>query len=361
MTATKIDFSFSNKNIKDKSYPIIYALILIGAALTIGAQEVAKSDHNDALQKLADAIYYGGYMDKQALHGQPWRFVTHMFLHGGIVHLVMNLMAFSFFYHRLKTIIPKYYWMLPYFLGGIGGAFLQYVWTPNEAAVGASGGLCGLWGCLLAAMFRYRKAPATERPWHIKEGFMVLVVMIVFQALTEMFIPNVGHGAHLGGLIVGTIIGMLMPLNWQPRLVASRKDAVNVTGLVQHGNTSGHYFDSVQLEPAKNFDAAHDFVIAERDSIDWSNKVTLRYELLAGTMPEQSTLQQAPQIASAHEIRGNVPLPLKGEEITLSNLAEPDERSNTWKMLLFGVYNNELTLGRKSSSESAKSDSSTEG
>ncbi len=152
-----------------------------------------------------------------------------------------------------------------------------------------------------------------------------------------------------------------MPLNWQPRLVASRKDAVKITGLVQHGNTSGHYFDSVQLEPAKNFDAAHDFVIAERDSIDWSNKVTIRYELLAGTIPERSTLQQAPQIASAHELQGRVPLPLKGEEITLSNLAEPDEQSNTWKLLLFAAYNNQLSLERTSASEPDKSDSVTEG
>jgi membrane associated rhomboid family serine protease len=139
---------------------------------------------------------------------KPWTMVTSMFLHGGVWHLFMNMLALYFFGMYIERIISEKKLVGLYFIGGIAGSLLYILLayisplTPlNSVVVGASGALFAVGGAL-----------AVLRP-HIRVIiFPIPIPMPLWQAeiiifLIVSFLPNVAWEGHLGGLIAGVLFG----------------------------------------------------------------------------------------------------------------------------------------------------------
>jgi len=133
---------------------------------------------------------------------KPWMFVTHIFLHGGLLHLGYNLFALLLFGSILEKLIGSKKFLLIFFIAGIASAFGDVLFYP--AAVGASGAIFGIMGCL-----------AILRPKLIVWAYGIPMYMIVaiaiwaFLDLTGIFYPdNVAHAAHLFGLVFGIASGL---------------------------------------------------------------------------------------------------------------------------------------------------------
>jgi len=129
-------------------------------------------------------------------------FVTHIFLHGGLLHLGYNLFALLLFGSILEKLIGSKKFLLIFFIAGIASAFGDVLFYP--AAVGASGAIFGIMGCL-----------AILRPKLIVWAYGIPMYMIVaiaiwaFLDLTGIFYPdNVAHAAHLFGLVFGIASGL---------------------------------------------------------------------------------------------------------------------------------------------------------
>lgn len=146
----------------------------------------------------------------------PGDFLTHMFLHGGLFHLLGNMLFLVALGLLVEVALGSLVLTGLYLLGGVGAAALFIAFHPDSVVpmVGASGavaGLMGLCGVLygrrpirffyfVGVYFDYVKAPALVllALWLGKE---------VFQFLQFSELSNVAYTAHIGGLVTGAVAG----------------------------------------------------------------------------------------------------------------------------------------------------------
>lgn len=137
--------------------------------------------------------------------GQPWTFVTSIFLHAGVDHLFFNMFALFMFGIYLESRITERQFLILFFAAGIMGNFAYMLMSPYGTipAVGASGAVYGIMGML-----------AILQPGLMIYVFYMPMPMIFAAALwtiTEffgLFTPgNIAHEAHLAGIIVGALFG----------------------------------------------------------------------------------------------------------------------------------------------------------
>jgi membrane associated rhomboid family serine protease len=137
-----------------------------------------------------------GFLDR------PWTLVTNLFIHGGIWHILTNMLTLYFFGGYLCQLIGVRNFLITYFCGGILGNILYLFIPPHSLpAIGASGAIFALGGVLTAMRPRLRvfifPIPAPLPLWvAVIGGFLLL-----------SFFPNVAWQAHLGGLVFGLVAG----------------------------------------------------------------------------------------------------------------------------------------------------------
>ena len=125
--------------------------------------------------------------------GDWWRLVGTMFLHGGIFHLLFNMLALYWLGTIIEQALGTPRFLLVYFVSGLAGsAGALWFSTAFAVTVGASGAIFGLIGALLILEYL-----ATG-------SFMgqAMVLILVNLALT-FAVPGISIGGHIGGLAGG--------------------------------------------------------------------------------------------------------------------------------------------------------------
>jgi membrane associated rhomboid family serine protease len=139
---------------------------------------------------------------------RPWTLLTSMFVHGGITHILFNMLALYFFGEYLSSIVgeKKFFWV--YFIGGIvGGLFFvlfAYTLMPgllDAAAVGASGAIYAVGGAL-AVMRPNARVMIFPFPVPSPLWLAILIGLLVIA-------PGVAWQAHLGGVLTGLVMGFI--------------------------------------------------------------------------------------------------------------------------------------------------------
>eukprot|EP00472_Partenskyella_glossopodia_P012978 CAMPEP_0197521712 /NCGR_PEP_ID=MMETSP1318-20131121/6959_1 /TAXON_ID=552666 /ORGANISM="Partenskyella glossopodia, Strain RCC365" /LENGTH=296 /DNA_ID=CAMNT_0043073817 /DNA_START=80 /DNA_END=967 /DNA_ORIENTATION=+ len=142
--------------------------------------------------------------------GQVYRFVTPIFLHGGILHLASNL----FFQCRIGFIFELRWglanYIAVYFLTGIGATYFSCLLSPASISVGASGALFGLIGADLAYLImNWRALPNSEKYQELCIVLCILLINFLF-GMTGGGDGNIDNSAHFGGLVFGFLIGFAL-------------------------------------------------------------------------------------------------------------------------------------------------------
>jgi len=144
--------------------------------------------------------------------GWLWQPITYMFLHGGLFHLLFNMLALWMFGVELERLWGTRFFVRYYFITGIGAAatttlasFLPFGFADaiyGSVTVGASGAIYGL---LLAYAMTY-----PNRPIYIylvfpipAKIFVIIIGAISFLSSVTDTGGGVAHATHLGGLVVG--------------------------------------------------------------------------------------------------------------------------------------------------------------
>lgn len=177
-------------------------------------------------------IEFGAKYNPAILEGEWWRLFSSMFLHVGILHLLMNMLALYYLGTLVERIYGKWRFLLIYLLGGLGGSLASFVFTVNIAA-GASGAIFGLFGALLFFGIMYRDLFFRTMGSNI---FIVIGINIVF----GFTIPQIDNAAHIGGLIAGfiatTIVFVPNKNNKVVQILALAAYLILVSSLWMYGN-----------------------------------------------------------------------------------------------------------------------------
>jgi len=185
-------------------------------------------------------IAWGGNLPLFTLTGDTWRLFTAMFLHGGIVHLGLNMLALWITADRTYHEYGSARMLVIYVAGGILASCASALWAERHAAlatptalltvsVGASGAVMAQFGALLVALVvtppRFVALPEEKRPG--VDG--ALVAVVAANVALGFVIPHVDQAAHIGGLLGGMAVGALMAA--VPSATGAR------AALVRHGAT----------------------------------------------------------------------------------------------------------------------------
>jgi membrane associated rhomboid family serine protease len=142
---------------------------------------------------------------------RPWTVITYMFLHGGMMHLVFNMLGLFFFGPRVEERLGSRSFVYLYLISGITGALLSLIMGPSAAVLGAS---AAVFGVMLAFAWFWPDAPI--HIWGIIPiKARTLVIITTLLSLWSGFggvRGNVAHFAHLGGYV-----GAFLYLKWLDR------------------------------------------------------------------------------------------------------------------------------------------------
>lgn len=152
------------------------------------------------------------------LSGRLWQIVTYQFVHGSLIHLVVNMVGLWFAGRILENLLGGRRFLFFYLTCGIFGGFLQLVIEPNSLLIGASGAVCGV---IAAFSALYPEMPITALlffvvPIRMRAKWLgrMIVIASVFLIVTGL-LGNIGNAAHLGGALAGYAIvwiGKRLPL-----------------------------------------------------------------------------------------------------------------------------------------------------
>ena len=144
-------------------------------------------------------------LNEQSVSGfEFWRFISGIFLHGGIGHLLYNMFALGLFGFILERLIGSKRFLLVFFASGIIANIISVQFCPSS--LGASGAIMGIIGVL-----------AVIKPMMMVWAFGLIMPMFIAAILwvigdiIGIFIPDgVGNIAHLSGVGVGVIVGIFL-------------------------------------------------------------------------------------------------------------------------------------------------------
>jgi membrane associated rhomboid family serine protease len=167
---------------------VTYSIIALCVVIFI-AELVTGSTRGVVFQ---DLVYYGPLTATE-----PWRIVTSLFLHLSVLHILFNMYSVFVFGPMLERMLGRARFAALFLLSGIGGSVAVLLIAPATPVAGASGAIFGL----LGAYFVIQR--------HLGGNNVQLLIVIGLNLVISFIIPNIAWQAHIGGLIVGALIGLI--------------------------------------------------------------------------------------------------------------------------------------------------------
>jgi membrane associated rhomboid family serine protease len=160
----------------------------------------------DALAVIGYAPYFPGGPEHGVAAGEWYRLFTAMFVHYGVLHLLLNMYALWILGRDLERVLGPMRFTALYLLAGLGGNVAAYLLTaPNAATAGASTAVFGLMSAIFVILKRLNLSVAPILP--------VIVINVIF----TFTIANISVAGHLGGLVVGAVVATIMAYAPQDR------------------------------------------------------------------------------------------------------------------------------------------------
>jgi rhomboid protease GluP len=173
-------------------------------------------------------VLYGPYVQQ----GQWYRIVTSAFIHAGIPHIALNMLALYQLGSFVESMLGGWRMLVVYAISLAGGGLAIVYFSPNDPTVGASGAIFGLFGALFAIGVRMGKPGRAL----IAQTLPILLLNLVF----TFAVPQISKAGHLGGLGSGFLAGLAF--------YAMRRGSGSATALVVD-NATGEPAEAEYLPP----------------------------------------------------------------------------------------------------------------
>lgn len=180
---------------------IMAANVLVFAAMLLSGAGLWHSQNGVQLA-------WGANFGPATQDGEWWRLASAMFLHFGLLHLALNMWALWDGGQWVERMYGHFRFAAIYFVAGLAGNLLSLVIHQGHAVSGgASGAIFGLYGALLSYLWLERlQIQRGEFRWLFWAAVGFSVVSIVF----GFMVPGIDNAAHIGGLIGGLLMGVLI-------------------------------------------------------------------------------------------------------------------------------------------------------
>jgi rhomboid protease GluP len=170
-------------------------ILLINFGMYLATLALSAGGDNRAFSLALDTL--GAKSGYRIIIGhQWWRLVTAGFLHGGLTHILMNSWVLFDLGAQVEEVYGTNRMIVFYFLSTVCGFYASTRWSP-VLSVGASAGIFGLIGAMIALGVRHRSALGD----HIRGLYTRWAIYGLIFGLLPIF--NVDNAAHLGGLAAG--------------------------------------------------------------------------------------------------------------------------------------------------------------
>jgi rhomboid protease GluP len=143
-----------------------------------------------------------------------WRLITCGFLHGGLIHLGLNMFVLWQAGPFVERLFGNINFLAVYFISIIGASLASLTIHPFLISVGASGAIFGLYGALLGFLMMQR----FNMPSQVLSPLATSAATFVVYNLIFGSGPGVDAAAHLGGLVSGFLCGLALsvPIMYDP-------------------------------------------------------------------------------------------------------------------------------------------------
>ncbi|WBB57883.1 rhomboid family intramembrane serine protease [Streptomyces sp. WMMC500] len=178
------------------SDPRLITKIILGLNLAVFLAVLSGGERvSDPMLLVGQAVFsFGGPVEGVA-EGQWYRLLSSVFLHEEVAHIALNMLALWFLGPPLEAALGRLRFVTLYLLSGLGGSALFYlVAAPNDAALGASGAIFGLFGATAVLMRRMN--------YDMRPVLVLLAINLVFTFTWS----GIAWQGHLGGLAIGTAV-----------------------------------------------------------------------------------------------------------------------------------------------------------
>ena len=168
-------------------------------------------------------VAYGAKLNVRINGGEWWRFVTPIFLHGGILHLLMNMYGLWILGPYVERLYGSAKFVFFWVATGVAGVVASYLTVRpgmqlnavsrflfkngDPVSVGASGALFGLIGVLFVFGIKFRHELPDGFKRAFGTGMLPTILLNVFIGFT---IPVIDNAAHMGGLLAGAGLALIV-------------------------------------------------------------------------------------------------------------------------------------------------------
>ncbi len=169
----------------------VVTIVLVALNLLVFVGTIVQSRSIMAVTE-SDIFYGGVLVPGLVAQGEWWRLITSGFLHLGLLHIALNMIALWMLGQQLEPVLGRWRFLAMYLISLLGGSAAIMLFYPAGGAVaGASGAVFGLLGAFLVVLIRLRMPVS------------LIVPTIVINAIISVFVPGIALLAHVGGALAG--------------------------------------------------------------------------------------------------------------------------------------------------------------
>ncbi|KAK9923155.1 hypothetical protein M0R45_031587 [Rubus argutus] len=163
-----------------------------------------------------------GALDQQlVVSGEVWRLFSSMWLHGGVIHLIVNMLSLDFVGLRLERDFGYHRFVFVYVLAGLGGSVASCLRIVKQdmaktVSVGSSGAIFGLCGASLSELITN---------WTVYDDKCSSIMILVLNVALNLglgFLLKMDNSAHIGGFVAGFFLGFVFFIKPQFGYISSK-------------------------------------------------------------------------------------------------------------------------------------------
>ncbi|MES2732907.1 MAG: rhomboid family intramembrane serine protease, partial [Bacteroidota bacterium] len=131
---------------------LFYLHLLVFLAMVVSGVDAVEPSGQQLLR-------WGANFKASTLNGEEWRLLTSVFIHSGLLPLLVNMLALWCIGALLEPLLGHRFFILAYVVSGVCGSVLSLWWHDLSITAGAAGAIFGLYGIFLALMLPGNSLP----------------------------------------------------------------------------------------------------------------------------------------------------------------------------------------------------------